>query len=320
MNNFRFKRFDTIEQNKRRIIENTRKQIQQPYPAPKQQKRTGFYVASIVAVTSMMLVFIGVLISMQDTDTPLQANPMPAETFSFKGDLVGTLTYNQQQFLFQPTNDSLDFYPEIDGKITYDTKIKFSQEAAVIIQQHTKIDDGARIENVVFSLEIVKEDNYYVAIAVEVIQLQHDSISYDMFDSFTLSYNKSGEFVLDAPLQAVYEAFLIDYDVTKLRGLKPKDIFQLYNYAVEQDDVKATYSLIIDEPQIAKPTYEEFEDGWHQEESSNFSATHENSVFYVSITTDIDTGAYIFTKYLQYTFGLSKNSDDIWLVNYLPNQ
>lgn len=299
MSKWQFKRFEAMQGSKRRIIENTRKQIQQNTKA--KQKNNSFYIATILLMSCLMLFALLQLI-------PSDKN---ANLANFEGNLLGMIHYENDVFYFQVNEKSIEDYPELRGAIKASTKIMFPSNTERVLRDMPEL--YIDIPAIITVKGLEKRKNAYLAKDTNILDLGTDWAEYEHLFTFQLILNERSEVLLDEKLEKIYLQFSQEQNKALLMNLAPHEVFQLYQFAMEQNDSRVIYELINEEG--VKPTFEEFSKDIGDLKSS---AAFKHTQLYEKI--EENQHAYIFTKYKDAFFGLSKTADGVWQVNYLPEQ
>lgn len=299
MSRWQFKRFEAMQDSKRRIIENTRKQIQHNTKA--KQKNNSFYIATIL-LTSCLMLFVLLQLIPSDKNATLS---------NFEGDLLGMIHYENDVFFFQVNEESIKDYPELRGVIRASTKIMFPSSAERVLRDMPELYIDVPAIITIKGLEKIK--NAYLAKDTNILDLGTNWAEYEHLFTFQLTLNEQGKLLLDTKLEKIYFQFSQELNKALLINLAPHEVFQLYQFAMEQNDIRVIYELINEES--VKPTFEEFSQDIGVLKSSS---AFKNTQLYEKI--EENHKAYIFTKYKRAFFGLSKTADGIWQVNYLPEQ
>ncbi|WP_332646609.1 hypothetical protein [Lysinibacillus sp. 54212] len=318
MNKLRFKRFDSMQGSKEKIMNRTKKQIQSNSIKKEKRKSNGFFISAVVILSCIFLWGLKEMVTIYGVNE----NASNIETLNFSGDLFGRLHYSKDEFYFQPDETSIRAFPELKGFITSSSKIVFNAETERLLHKYISFDsqDVSQAATLnVRGLQAVDElKDTYLAKNVEVLELPSEH--YDELFSFNLSLDPEGNIVLDSQLEDIFNEFSIAYNQDLLEGLQPHEVFQLYLFAEEQKNDRALYELINDDEDYFKPTLEEYMKESEIDVNRNkiIDNPFKNKELYV-----MDEGsneAYIITKYKEHFFGMSKNSNGIWLVNLLPIQ
>ncbi|MEC1179584.1 hypothetical protein P9B03_13880 [Metasolibacillus meyeri] len=298
MSRWQFKRFEAMQDSKKRIIENTKKQIHTN--AKSKSKHNSFSIAAIL-LTSCVVLFglIQLIVTDKTADLP-----------NFEGDLYGMIYYEKDEFYFRANEDSLQAYSELKEAITTSTKFMFSNNMEQVLRNMLNLRGESGSVHANFYIKGLKRvEDAYSVINVGTFQM---GVPYENLFTFELTLDENSKLLLDAKLEEIYSQFSERRDRALLQNLEPHEIFQLYQFAIEQNNVRVKYELIHEEG--IKPTFEEFNQAPH-DESSN--PAFKNTFLYVKIEENQD--AYIFTPKKESFFGLMK-VEGVWLVNFLPEQ
>ncbi|KMK75333.1 hypothetical protein [Alkalihalobacillus pseudalcaliphilus] len=155
----------------------------------------------------------------------------------------------------------------------------------------------------------LEEDNKMNAMTVEEEEVRE----------FELLVNEDQEVILSADLQNVYESFSASFEKEYLRYLKPEEVFSLYVWAGEHQHYERQYHMFIDDPEYIRifETLEDYIDAASLSDKSTWEPF--KHAMLLSVRYDEKT-AYITNEDRSAHFGLTKNEDGIWLVNWMPRQ
>lgn len=241
--------------------------------------------------------------------------------FTGKAEITGTLDFKNDIVYFLPDHNSLKLLPLIDGK---NVKIAFNEADQEKLKKVFGVKMPIKEENVslIISGYRAAEGTVHQADAVEVIMPQELQLGPLPFQ---LLLNNDKKLVLPEPLNHVYKEFSLRGTDETLKGLRPSEVFQLYLFAEEIEDFYTQYALFNHEPGIEKPfpTLNDYLNAISESASIPEEQTLLHRVKNASleeVTLD-DSSAYIsISEEDGLGFGLSKNSEGIWKVNWMPIQ
>lgn len=241
--------------------------------------------------------------------------------FTGKAEITGTLDFKKDIVYFQPDHNSLKVQPLMDGK---NIKIAFNEAG----QEKLKKVFGVKMP--------IKEENVSIIIrgyrAAEGTVHQAEAVEVDMPKEpkkkalpFQLILNNDRKLVLPEPLNHVYKKFSLRGTDEVLRGLRPAEEFQMYLFAEEIEDFYTQYALYNNDPDIEKPfpALNDYLNAISESASIPDEQTLLHQVKNASLEEVIidDSSAYIsISEKGGFGFGLSKNSEGIWKVNWMPIQ
>ncbi|MEK3854493.1 hypothetical protein [Cytobacillus sp. FSL H8-0458] len=241
--------------------------------------------------------------------------------FTGKAEVSGTLYFQEDSVYFQPDHDSLKLLPLMDGK---NVKIAFNEADQEKLKKVFGVKMPIKEEDV--SLIIggyrAAEGTVHQAEAVEVVMPKEPQ---KQTLPFQLALNNDKKLVLPEPLNHVYKEFSLRGTDEILRGLRPAEVFQLYLFAEEVEDFYTQYALFNHDPDIEKP-FPDLND-YLNAISGSASIPEEQTLLHrvknASLEEVIidDSSAYIsISEEDGFGFGLSKNSEGIWKVDWMPIQ
>lgn len=137
--------------------------------------------------------------------------------------------------------------------------------------------------------------------------------------------DETGQIVLSEKQRVAYEQFSKSGADFLLKNLSPLDVFYLYTYAGIQKDYLTQYNLFNNDPNVEKifKTYEEFaaaSSDPSDDEAQKNRLEVIKSANLVEVIVDGDRAYIEISKQQGIGFGLSKNHNGFWMVNWLPYQ
>jgi hypothetical protein len=241
--------------------------------------------------------------------------------FTGKAEVTGTLDFKEDIVYFQPDHNSLKLLPLMDGK---NVKISFNESDQEKLKKVFGVKMPIKEENVSLIIGGYRsaEGTVHQAEVVEVVmpqEVQKETLS------FQLMLNNDKKLILPEPLNHVYKEFSLRGTDDILRGLRPAEVFQLYLFAEEIEDFYTQYALFNHDPAVEKP-FADLND-YLNAISGSASLPEEQTLLHrvknASLEEVIinDSSAYIsISEEDGFGFGMSKNSDGIWKVNWMPIQ
>ncbi|WP_436376640.1 hypothetical protein [Cytobacillus sp. BC1816] len=241
--------------------------------------------------------------------------------FTGKAKVTGTLDFREETVYFLPDHDSLKLLPLMDGQ---NIKITFNETDQEMLKKVFGITEPIKEESV--SLIIggyrAAEGIVHQAEILEVVMPKEPQLE---AVPFHMAVNNTKELVLLEPLNHVYKEFSLRGTDEILRGLSPADVFQLFLFAEETEDYYTQYALFNHDPDIEKP-FPALND-YLKAKSESPSIPEEQTLLHRVKNADLEeviideSSAYIsITEEEGFGFGLSKNNDGIWKVNWMPIQ
>ncbi|MCS0674023.1 hypothetical protein [Cytobacillus firmus] len=241
--------------------------------------------------------------------------------FTGKAEVTGTLDFQEEIVYFLPDHDSLKLLPLMDGK---NIKITFNETDQEMLKKVFGITEPIKKESI--SLIIggyrAAEGSVHKAEVLEVATPKDPPVE---AAPFQLALNNNTELVLREPLNHVFKEFSLRGTDEILIGLSPSEVFQLYLFAEEIEDYYTQYALFNHDPDIGKPfpTLNHYLNAISESSSIPEEQTLLHRVKNARLEEVIidDSSAYIsISEEDGFGFGLSKNSEGIWKVNWMPTQ
>ncbi|WP_370222621.1 hypothetical protein [Cytobacillus sp.] len=241
--------------------------------------------------------------------------------FTGKAAVTGILDFQDEIVYFQPDRDSLKLLPIMDGKTI---KITFNETDQEMLKKVFGTAAPIKAESVSLILDGYRAPEGAVHQA-EVLELAAPKEPQFHAVPFQLALNINAELVLPEPLNHVYKEFSLRGTDEILRGLSPAEVFQLYLFAEEIEDYSTQYALFNHDPEIGKPfpTLNHYLNAISESPSIPEEQTllHRVKNAHLEEVISDDSSAYIsISEEDGFGFGLSKNSEGIWKVNWMPTQ
>jgi hypothetical protein len=241
--------------------------------------------------------------------------------FAGKAEVAGTLEFQKENVFLLPDQASLEQLPIMEGK---NPRISFSEKDQQMLKKVFGIASAVKVEEVSLIINEYRahstlDDQVKVLEAVIPKEPERTSTPFHLF------LKDGKDLVLTEPLNHVYKEFSMRKEDEILRGLSPAEVFQLYLFAEEVEDYFTQYALFNHDPDVEK-TFKTVNDYLQAINESPFLAEEQTLLYKVKngpleeVIID-DSSAYIsILKEEGLGFGLSKNSDGIWKVNWMPTQ
>lgn len=241
--------------------------------------------------------------------------------FTGKAEVTGTLDFQEEIVYFLPDHDSLKVLPLMDGK---NIKITFNETDQEKLKKVFGVTEPITEENASLILGGYRagEGSVHQAEILEVATPKDPQVE---AVPFQLALNNNTELVLREPLNHVFKEFSLRGTDEILRGLSPAEVFQLYLFAEEIEDYYTQYALFNHDQDIGKPfpTLNHYLNAINESSSIPEEQTLLHRVKNARLEEVIidDSSAYIsISEEDGFGFGLSKNSEGIWKVNWMPTQ
>ncbi|MGA5688555.1 hypothetical protein [Cytobacillus pseudoceanisediminis] len=241
--------------------------------------------------------------------------------FTGKAEVTGTLDFQEEIVYFLPDHDSLKLLPLMDGK---NIKITFNETDQEMLKKVFSITEPIKKESISLILGGYRaaEGSVHQAEVLEVATPKDPPVE---AVPFQLALNNNTELVLREPLNHVFKEFSLRGTDEILRGLSPSEVFQLYLFAEEIEDYYTQYALFNHDQDIGKPfpTLNHYLNAISESSSIPEEQTLLHRVKNARLEEVIidDSSAYIsISEEDGFGFGLSKNSEGIWKVNWMPTQ
>ncbi|MGG3574528.1 hypothetical protein ABES80_19030 [Bacillus gobiensis] len=244
-------------------------------------------------------------------------------TKTFTGDtkITGNLYLNNDKDIrFEPSENSQDLFPLERGLIK---ELTFSESDQNRLSKYFKESESIADFSIsidTFSINHSIENTAEVHIN-EILTDLKSTENLDDSKKFSLLTDDKNGIQLPDNLMSIYEKYSISLDDELLRNLKPSDIFYLYYYCDDQKDYKTKYTLYNNDPEYESPfkSYDDYLQAVQSEENPSSREGFLSKTLYETITDD--KYAVISSKETEGpAFALSKNSEGIWKVNWLPIQ
>ncbi|MBX9973988.1 hypothetical protein [Cytobacillus firmus] len=241
--------------------------------------------------------------------------------FTGKEEVTGTLDFREENVYFLPDRDSLKLLPLMDGK---NIKMTFNETDQEMLKKVFGAAAPIKAEGVSIIIGGYRAAEGSVHLA-EVLEVAAPKEPESKAVPFQLPLNNNAELVLREPLNHVYKEFSLRGTDEILRGLSPAEVFQLYLFAEEIEDYYTQYALFNHDPGIEKPfpTLNHYLNAISESPSIPEEQTLLHRVKNTRLEEVIieDFSAYIsISEEDGFGFGLSKNSEGIWKVNWMPIQ
>ncbi|MBT2689700.1 hypothetical protein J7I93_16045 [Bacillus sp. ISL-47] len=240
--------------------------------------------------------------------------------FAGKAEVAGTLDFQKDNVFLLPDQASLEKLPLMDGK---NPIISFNEEDQQMLKKVFGIASAVKVEDVklIINEYRARESLVHQANVLEVIPKEPEITR----TAFHLFRKDGKDLVLTEPLNHVYKEFSMRKEDIILSGLSPAEVFQLYLFTEEVEDYFTQYALFNHDPEVEK-TFGTLNDYLHAINESP-SLAEEQTLLYKAKNAPLeeviidDSSAYIsISKEEGLGFGLSKNKEGIWKVNWMPTQ
>lgn len=122
--------------------------------------------------------------------------------------------------------------------------------------------------------------------------------------------------------EKLYQSFKQNYDNQVLKDATPITVMKLYLHAIQQKDHETEYELYIDDPEYVSWSKEQ-----HLQEAANKEAPllepYNKEMEVEFVQSDESSGSVLYPQADESgkgSFGLIKNQQGIWKVNFMPEQ
>jgi hypothetical protein len=236
-------------------------------------------------------------------------------TFNGEVEVVGTITRHKQEI--NGIEDPYVLIPTIEsGKLLPKSHHDTRRRPLFFLENQDKIEEilhsygykGGNIAVVLHSLKI----NY----------LSQESVDTAVLKSKEVPIIRSFEYGMDKKLMMLYQELVKTKDENLLKGLQPKDIFNLYYHAQDNNEFETQYLLYNQDPNVGnKLSLKEFITNANQSKKSSFIIIDELKQNQTIKEVIVDSAAYIEIGSKEgLDFGLTKDQHGIWRVNWLTYQ